>query len=286
MSLIEHRIPAGVGKGHTKDAEAAVPHLGRPRTELTGRQQETMFSQFGTLGSGNHFAEICLDTDGRVWTVLHSGSRGIGNQLANMHIKLAKAQRQALEDPDLAFFLERTPQFDAYIADMVWAQNYAFNSRQKMAAALCRSLFEVCGHGDVADTINCHHNFTDQEQFDGRILWITRKGAIRAYHGDRGVIPGSMGTATYIVRGKGIAAAWCSCAHGAGRRMSRGQAKRELSAESLTTMMKDKTWNSGRAGALVDEHPDAYKPIGRVMADQSDLVTVENVLTQILNYKG
>jgi RNA-splicing ligase RtcB len=263
-----------------------------PHTELTERQRQVLGSQFGTLGSGNHFVEVCLDLDNRVWTVLHSGSRGIGNQLASAHIKLAKAQGQALEDKDLAYFLEGTPEFQAYIRDMVWAQEYAYGNRQVMANHLNEAVLDACGRDSmrldlaILDAINCHHNFTARESFDGRLLWVTRKGAIRAYSGDRGVIPGSMGARTYIVKGKGVQAAWCSCAHGAGRKMSRSQAKRELTGASLAEAMTGRTWNDDRAATLVDEHPKAYKPIDQIMADQSDLVTVQEELRQILNYKG
>jgi RNA-splicing ligase RtcB len=284
--LIESRIPAGLGQGHDRYTEGVMQQIGHPRSDLTGKQQETMWCQFGTLGSGNHFGEICLDENDRVWTVLHSGSRGIGKQLAEAHINLAKAQHQALEDPDLAYFLEGTDAFAAYIADMLWAQAYAFGSRQKMANAMTGSLFEACGQGKVTDVINCHHNFSQQEEFGGKWLWITRKGAIKADEGDRGVIPGSMGARSYIVRGNGVNASWRSCAHGAGRVMSRARAKRELTVESLNEAMTGKTWNSDRPEHLVDEHPDAYKPIGTVMADQADLVTVEHELHQVLNFKG
>ena len=298
MPLVESRIPAGVGQGHDKYTNSVMTKVGQPLTKLTPRQEATMWTQFGTLGSGNHFVEVCLDTDDRVWTVLHSGSRGIGNQLANIHIKMAKAQEQGLEDPDLAYFLQDTPEFNAYIHDMMWAQDYAFGSRQKMANALNKSLFEVCSgvvhptymHGKVLDTINCHHNFTIQEKFNlpegQKTLWITRKGAIQARTGDRGVIPGSMGTKSYIVRGKGVSEAWCSCSHGAGRVMSRSQAKRELSTSSLNEMMAGKVWNSNKSDALLDEHPLSYKDIDQVMEDQTDLVSVDAVLRQIFNYKG
>lgn len=288
MGLVERRIPAGVGAGHDRYTEGIMAQIGRPFSDITPKQQETMWTQFGSLGSGNHFAEVCLDEWDRVWTVLHSGSRGIGNQLANVHIKLARAQHQALEDPDLAYFLDGTPEFRAYIHDMLWAQEYAFGSRQKMANALNKSLAEVCGRaqGIVVDIINCHHNFTVREEYDGRQLWITRKGAIRAREGDRGVIPGSMGTRSYIVRGKGVTASWNSCSHGAGRVMSRGEAKRSLTIDSLTEAMKGKTWLADKAEALLDEAPDAYKDIDQVMADQEDLVTVDAVLSQVFNYKG
>lgn len=287
MPLVAKGIPAGVGKGHqyVNRNSANFVMKNDASTELTPEMEATAIRQFGTLGSGNHFVEVCLDATDRVWTVLHSGSRGIGNQLANIHIKLAKAQEQALEDKDLAYFLQGTPGFEAYIKDMLWAQEYAFGNRAAMATALENALFKFVGTGYVMDKINCHHNFTRSEVFDGKQLWITRKGAIQAYTGDRGVIPGSMGTKSYIVRGKGVKDAWCSCSHGAGRRMSRAQAKRELTEASLTEAMKGKTWNMD-SKALLDEHPDAYKDIDEVMRDQDDLVEVTDVLTQVFNYKG
>ena len=209
----------------------------------------------------------------------------------NIHIKLAKNQGQPLEDPNLASFEQGTEMFNNYIHDMMWAQDYAFGSRSKMGLALNQSLYEVCNRDfiegrSLLDQINCHHNFTAQERFGDKLLWITRKGAIKAYTGDRGVIPGSMGTRSYIVRGKGVTESWCSCAHGAGRRMSRSQAQRELSTLSLTEMMKGRTWNSDKADALLDEHPLSYKDIDQVMADQTDLVSVEAVLHQVFNFKG
>lgn len=293
MPLVEQRIPAGVGKGHEAGAvnaadTGALGSLGQPRTKLTGKQDSTLVAQFGTLGSGNHFAEVCLDERDHVWTVLHSGSRGIGNQLASAHIKLARelCKNEYLEDRDLAYFTQGTPAFDAYIADMLWAQRYAFGSRTAMAKALNRSLYEVTGTGRTVRVINCHHNFTAIERHGGRDLWVTRKGAIKADRGDEGVIPGSMGTRSYIVRGLGNPASWNSCSHGAGRRMSRGQAKRELTAQSLTEMMGSRVWNADRAANLVDEHPSAYKDIDQVMEDQRDLAEIQHTLRQVFNYKG
>jgi tRNA-splicing ligase RtcB len=246
--------------------------------------------QFGTLGSGNHFVEVCLDEGDRVWTVLHSGSRGIGNQLATRHIATARKLAQAwfipLEDPDLAYFVQGTAQFDTYVGDMLWAQRYAMASRKQMAAAANRSLFEVVGRGEVIRTINCHHNFTQVEHHHGRDLWITRKGAIKADAGDEGVIPGSMGTRSYIVTGKGNPAAYHSCSHGAGRRMSRTQARKNLTVASLEAAMGGRTWNAEKADALLDEHPEAYKDIDQVMADQTDLVAIQHTLRQVFNYKG
>jgi tRNA-splicing ligase RtcB len=159
-------------------------------------------------------------------------------------------------------------------------------SRARMDEAVVRALFEVVGHGTRVRTLNCHHNFTAQENHHGHQVWITRKGAIKAGPGDEGVIPGSMGSRTYIVRGLGNPASYHSCSHGAGRRLSRGQARRELTGESLTAAMAGRTWNSDRAEALVDEHPEAYKSIDQVMADQRDLVEVRHTLRQVFNYKG
>jgi RNA-splicing ligase RtcB len=290
LPTIEARIPAGVGKGHGRAADDALGALGAPATDLTDKQQTTASVQFGTLGSGNHFVEVCLDERDAVWTVLHSGSRGIGNQLATAHIRTAKhlAQRWhlQLEDPDLAYLVAGTPEFDAYIQDMLWAQRYAMGSRARMADALNRTLFDAVGKGSELRRINCHHNFTAQERHHGRKLWITRKGAIKAAQGDEGVIPGSMGTRSYIVRGLGNRASYQSCAHGAGRRMSRSVAKQTLSVESLREAMGDRAWNSDRAAALLDEHPGAYKDVDSVMEDQRDLVEVQHVLRQVLNYKG
>src|SRR3954463_1749293 len=185
MPLIEQRIPAGVGRGHASAVEgSALGSLGLPTgTDLTPKQETTIGVQFGTLGSGNHFVEVCLDERDRVWTVLHSGSRGIGNQLATRHIDRAKGLMKNLdvhlEDVNLAYLVQGTPEFESYIADMLWSQRYAMASRAVMAAQTTNALFEVVGHGQVRRTTNCHHNFTQLEEHDGRELWITRKGAIK-----------------------------------------------------------------------------------------------------------
>ncbi|GAA1268638.1 RtcB family protein [Sphaerisporangium rubeum] len=291
MPLVERRIPAGVGQGHRDPAvDDALTALGRPHTDLTAKQEKTVATQFGTLGSGNHFVEVCLDERDRVWTVLHSGSRGIGNQLATKHIAAAKALMAQwfvpLEDPDLAYLVQGTPEFTAYIEDMLWSQAYAMASRARMDVVLTAALFEVVGHGERVRTVNAHHNFTQQEKHHGKDLWITRKGAIKADKGDEGIIPGSMGTRSYIVTGLGNPASYNSCSHGAGRRMSRGEARRRLTGASLAKAMTGRTWNADRAEALVDEHPEAYKAIDQVMADQRDLVTVRHTLHQVFNYKG
>ncbi len=262
----------------------------KPATALAADRATKAARQFGTLGSGNHFFELCVDERGRCWVVLHSGSRGIGNQLAQAHIakarKLAKEAMLHLEDMDLAYFLQGTQEFDAYIADMGWAQDYARANRDQMMDNAMREVFSFLGLGRETRRINCHHNFTQPEVHDGRQLWVTRKGAIKADKGDLGVIPGSMGTASYIVAGKGNPDSWMSCSHGAGRRHSRTQAKRLFTSADLATQMAGKVWLSGRAEALVDEIPSAYKDIDQVMADQADLVEVLHTLHQVLNYKG
>jgi tRNA-splicing ligase RtcB len=292
LGRIEKAIPAGVGQGHDRAARNADTWLAehKPATELAADRTAKVLKQFGTLGSGNHFLELCIDERSRVWVVLHSGSRGIGNQLAQAHI--AKARRLAqdlelrLEDPDLAYFMEGTEEFDAYIGDMLWAQDYARGNRDQMMDNAMREVFTFLGFGRETQRINCHHNFTQREVHLGNETWITRKGAIKADVGDLGVIPGSMGTRSYIVRGKGNEASWTSCSHGAGRRHSRTKAKKLFTTADLAAQMQGKVWLASRAAALVDEIPAAYKDIDQVMADQADLVEVLHTLHQVLNYKG
>ncbi len=289
---VESVVPAGVGRGHGRASRKSEAWMAANagRVTLSSRQESKTLVQFGSLGSGNHFFEVCLDERDVVWVVLHSGSRGIGNELAQSHIRLArtKAQEEALklEDPDLAYFLQGTPEFAAYIRDMLWAQDYAMANRSAMMDDALASFFAFVGTGVELARINCHHNFTQLESRGGREVWITRKGAIKAGPGDRGVIPGSMGTRSYIVSGKGNDLSYDSCSHGAGRRFIRTKAKKLFSADDLASQMAGKTWLSGRAEALLDEIPSAYKDIDQVMADQRDLVEVEHTLRQVLNYKG
>jgi tRNA-splicing ligase RtcB len=297
LRRIERSIPAGVGKGHdwgrhSPGAERASAWLekNRPRTRLDDRLENKSRDQMGTLGAGNHFVEISLDEQGRVWAVLHSGSRGIGNLLAQSHISEAKAVARRmdlhLEDPDLSYLLEGTPEFDHYIADLLFAQAYARTNRETMLDALLNALFTFVGRGSEVDRVNCHHNYTAQERHFGKVLWITRKGAISAKAGEAGIIPGSMGTDTYLVVGKGNPDSYTSSAHGAGRRMSRTRARKTLTASSLTKAMEGRTWLGSKASRLVDEHPDAYKDIEEVMRLSSDLVEVRHRLRAIVNYKG
>ena len=292
LGRIERAVPAGVGRGHDRIGNRADKWLAnhKPATDLSKEQVKKAATQFGTLGSGNHFFELCVDERGHVWVVLHSGSRGIGNQLAQMHIakarRLAKHLELGLEDPDLAWFVQGTAEFEAYVSDMLWAQDYAKANRTQMMDRAMHEVLQFIGRGRDVRRINCHHNFTQPEVHDGKELWVTRKGAIRADVGDFGVIPGSMGTRSYIVEGKGNEASWTSCSHGAGRRHSRTKARKLFTNADLATAMAGKVWLADRAGALLDEIPAAYKDIDQVMADQADLVTVLHTLHQVLNYKG
>ncbi|HEU4867726.1 MAG TPA: RtcB family protein [Actinomycetota bacterium] len=292
LGTLEKKIPSGVGEGHKEPLPEAERWLAahRPHSILTERQVQKTLTQFGTLGSGNHFFEVCLDESDTVWVVLHSGSRGIGNQLAQGYIKTAqkyvKALEISLEDKDLAYLDEGTPEFTAYLADLTWAQDYARANRDAMMDAGLAALFKFAGRGRTRRRINCHHNYTAREEHFGREMWITRKGAIKAGPDDLGVIPGSMGTRSYIVRGKGNPESYNSCSHGAGRAMSRTAARKQFKGADLAKAMQGKTWQSGDASALVDEIPQAYKDIDQVMADQQDLVEVQHTLRQILNYKG
>ena len=292
LGKIARAIPAGVGQGHEVAGSRADTWLAanKPATALASKQVVKAAKQFGSLGSGNHFFELCLDERDRAWVVLHSGSRGIGNELAQMHIatakRLAKDLQLRLEDPDLAYVVEGTPEFAAYIGDMLWAQDYARANRDQMMDRAMREVLAFIGTGRETRRVNCHHNFTQREVHGGQELWITRKGAIKAGTGDLGVIPGSMGTRSYIVRGKGNAESWTSCSHGAGRRHSRTQAKKLFTTDDLARAMEGKVWLADRADALVDEIPSAYKDVEQVMADQDDLVEVLHTLHQVLNYKG
>ena len=292
LRKIAHAVPAGVGKGHGRVTKAAEAWLGsrKPPRDLSDKQTKTTLEQFGTLGSGNHFLEVAVDEDGRAWIVLHSGSRGIGNQLATLHISKAKKDMKralvSLEDPDLAYFVQGTPDFDAYIADMRWAQDYAMANRAAMVDAAVAVLLKFLGFGRESERVNCHHNFAARERHGGKDIWVTRKGAIKADVGDLGIIPGSMGARTFIVRGKGNELSYNSCSHGAGRKMSRTQARKQITEEAMREQMKGRVWLDDRARLLLDEGPDAYKDIEQVMREQADLVEIVHELQGILNYKG
>ncbi|MGH8521541.1 MAG: RtcB family protein [Gammaproteobacteria bacterium] len=245
--------------------------------------------QMGTLGGGNHFIEICLDEDGRVWVMLHSGSRGIGNAIGTYFIDLARRDMERwfiqLPDRDLAYLPEGSEHFEDYIEAVGFAQAYAARNREAMMklilAALRRHLppFEV-----TSEAVNCHHNYVEREHHFGADVWVTRKGAIRAREGDLGIIPGSMGAKSYIARGKGAADSFQSCAHGAGRRMSRSAAMKSFTREDLARQTEGVVCRKDEG--VIDEIPGAYKDIDTVMENQRDLVEVVHTLKQVVCVKG
>ncbi len=259
-------------------------------SKLSGLNARRVWLQLGTLGGGNHFIEICLDDQGSVWVMLHSGSRNVGKTIGEVAISMAKElARQActaLPDKDLAWLAEGTPEFVAYTQALSWAQDYAALNRDLMLFRVMRAL-NSCLQREVKalqSAINCHHNYADLEEHFGQQVWVTRKGAVSARAGQLGIIPGSMGAKSYIVRGKGNAMAYCSCSHGAGRSMSRGQAKRLFNLEDLAAQTAGVECRKD-AGVL-DEIPSAYKDIDAVMAAQTELVSVEHTLKQVLCIKG
>jgi tRNA-splicing ligase RtcB len=293
-TAIERAIPLSAGKyNHAilgSDTQRRITEL----EELDGAHSADQIAskwrlQLGSLGSGNHFIEVSLDEDDRVWAFLHSGSRGVGNKLASKHIKIARdlceLRRVDLPDRDLAYLSENEDEFWAYIRDLRWAQRFAFLNRQEMMARLLGCLTSWLGRDVTAtETVNCHHNYTAQEEHFGRKVWLSRKGAIDASTGRAGVIPGSMGTRSYVVTGKGCALALNSAPHGAGRMFSRTAARRHFSRADLETAMAGIEWR--HTDAFLDEIPGAYKDIDRVMGDASDLVDVQHTLRQIVNVKG
>lgn len=244
----------------------------------------------GTLGTGNHFIEICLDTEQRVWIMLHSGSRGVGNAIGNFFIELAKQDMRKwfvnLPDEDLAYFPEGTEHFDDYVEAVGWAQDYAALNRRMMMTNVIRALrSEIAKPFDAElEAVNCHHNYVQRENHFGQNVLVTRKGAVRAAKGVMGIIPGSMGAKSFIVRGLGNPESFDSCSHGAGRVMSRHQAKREV---TLAEHIADTAGVECRKDeGVIDESPRAYKPIEAVMAAQADLVEIVHTLKQVVCVKG
>lgn len=246
--------------------------------------------QVGSLGSGNHFVELCLDETDHVWLFLHSGSRGVGNKIAKKHIavaqRLCKQWWIDLPNKDLAYIPEGVPEFGRYIKDLKWAQRFAYLNRAEMMDRFGDVFAQWMGadnHQEL-ERVNCHHNYTVKERHGNKDVWLTRKGAVDAHEGVKAMIPGSMGTRSYVVVGKGSAAGLCSAPHGAGRRFSRNEARKRYSVEDLRNRMTGIEFRDGEE--FVDEIPDAYKDIDVVMADAVDLVEVEHELRQILNVKG
>lgn len=259
-------------------------------------RESKALAQMGTLGGGNHFIEVCVEQDspggnGRVWLMLHSGSRNIGKELAERHIRAAKSlpHNADLPDCDLAVFLSGTAEMDAYRRDLYWAQEYALRNRTVLMALVKRAFESVVGNCagagiSYAAEVNCHHNYVAEETYGDVDVLVTRKGAIRAGRGELGIIPGSMGTSSYIVRGLGNEAAFCSASHGAGRRMSRSAAKRRYTAADLAEQTAGV--ESRKDAGVVDEIPAAYKEIDEVIRRQDDLVEVVARLKQVLCVKG
>lgn len=246
-------------------------------------------NHLGTLGTGNHFVEVCLDEQDRVWLMLHSGSRGIGNRIGTTFIALAKREMERwhvrLPDADLAYLPEGSAHFDDYVAAVGWAQGFARANRTLMVAAALRAMRAELGDFTVDEkAVDCHHNYVARERHFGAEIWVTRKGAVRAGAGELGIIPGSMGARSFVVRGKGQPDSFCSCSHGAGRAMSRAEARRRY---TVADHAKAVAGVECRTDAdVVDETPMAYKPIDAVMAAQADLVDVVHELRQVVCVKG
>ena len=244
----------------------------------------------GTLGTGNHFIEICLDEEDRVWAMLHSGSRGVGNKIGMYFINAAKEEMaryhitKYLPDKNLAYVVEHTDLFDDYVEAVEWAQEFALENRKIMMHSVLNVLHSHFDFTATDTAVNCHHNYIGRENHFGANVWVTRKGAVRARKGDLGIIPGSMGTGSFIVEGLGNKDSFCSCSHGAGRTMSRGQAKKTISMEQHVEAMKGIEARLDKD--VLDESPAAYKDIGAVMKAQEDLVSVKHRLRQVINVKG
>jgi tRNA-splicing ligase RtcB (3'-phosphate/5'-hydroxy nucleic acid ligase) len=254
------------------------------------RQANTLV-HLGTLGTGNHFIETCLDEGERVWFMLHSGSRGVGNRIGSYFIELAKKDMRRwfvnLPDEDLAYFPEGTEHFSEYVEAVGWAQTFAMTNRRLMMDAVLRAVASVPGippFTTAAEAVNCHHNYVAREHHYGANVLVTRKGAVRAREGELGIIPGSMGARSYIVRGKGNPESFTSCSHGAGRAMSRAEARRRFSLEDHAEATRGVECR--KDADVIDETPGAYKPIDAVMAAQADLVEVVHTLRQVVCVKG
>lgn len=293
---IEQVIPLSAGNYnkevynyHTDRRIAELELL--PGAENANRVSPNWYLQLGTLGSGNHFIEVSLDGRDRVWLFLHSGSRGVGYKLADRHIKAAIEVTQRRGDympphRDLSYLYEGEPEFDAYMRDLRWAQRFAYLNRDEMMERVFSVVKDWMGYDYIMwkDVVNCHHNYTEQAQVNSQLVWLSRKGAIDARTGVMGLIPGSMGTASYVVKGKGNELALWSAPHGAGREHSRGSARRTFTMEQLEASMEGIEWSHSKA--FLDEIPGAYKPIDRVMTDAADLVEIRHTLHQIVNVKG
>jgi tRNA-splicing ligase RtcB (3'-phosphate/5'-hydroxy nucleic acid ligase) len=301
---IEAAVPVGLAQHAMSKVQGSAMHRAGRSLESTldevvakhpalmkmqRKFHSTWMCQLGTLGGGNHFVEVCIDEASRVWIMLHSGSRGIGNAMGRYFIERAKKDMgrlvKDLPDIDLAYLREGTAMFDDYVQALNWAQDYARLNRELMMRAAVGALQAHTPRFKLDDeAINCHHNYVSREEHFGANVYVTRKGAISAREGELGIIPGSMGAKSYIVRGRGNAQSFCSCAHGAGRKMSRSEAKRTFTRVDLAAQTAGVECR--KDGGVLDEIPGAYKNIDEVMDNQADLVSVEHTLKQILCVKG
>ncbi len=295
-SEIERVVPVGAGGAHKDSFKQRLNFKTVPKTVAAaiggdyGKAFDKATSQLGTLGSGNHFIEICGDENDDVWVMLHSGSRGIGNMIGTHYITKGKELMEqfhiTLPDGDLAYLPEGTDLFEDYVEAVQWAQDYAMENRKQMLQAVLDVLRKEIPitFGITEEAINCHHNYVEKESHFGQNLWVTRKGAIRAREGDLGIIPGSMGQRSYIVRGKGNKEAYCSCSHGAGRVMSRSAARKKFTVDDL--IFQTQGVECRKDDSVLDEIPGSYKDIDVVMENQKSLVSIVHTLKQVLCVKG
>lgn len=297
---IERKVPVGFNMHKQVKAKAStltplekrlqpilLKHSGLVR--MLRQFDTTWQKQLGTLGGGNHFIEICLDENQDVWIMLHSGSRGLGNVIGTYFIELAKKEAQHrfghVPDKDLSYFAEGSASFDDYVEAVEWAQSYAYENRREMMRLILEAIRPILPSFQMTkEAINCHHNYVSQENHFGENVFVTRKGAIRAREDELGIIPGSMGARSYIVRGKGNPESFCSCSHGAGRKMSRSKAKLLFNQQDLIAQTQG--IECRKDSGVIDEIPSAYKDIDQVIAYQSDLIEVVHTLKQILCIKG
>lgn len=299
-NAIERAVPVGarahkmisVRHSSAKKLEKGVDLLFEKHPALLKmlkKPRQTWLQQLGTLGSGNHFIELCIDENQDVWIMLHSGSRGIGNAIGRHFIQRAKKDMQGhmhnLPDRDLSYFSEGSKNFDDYIEAVDWAQQYAFYNRQEMMALVVRAIAPFLPDFQATkEAINCHHNYVQKEEHYGEAVYVTRKGAISAREGQLGIIPGSMGARSYIVSGKGNSESFCSCAHGAGRKMSRTAARKLFRRKDMEQQTQG--IECRKDSGVIDEIPSAYKDIDEVMENQTDLVEIVHQLKQVLCVKG
>ena len=295
---IEDAVPVGQGEHKVSPYKDTYRKSGlaglldkHPKlaTMTRGNIWDKAVRQTGSLGGGNHFIEVCLDTEDRVWVMLHSGSRGVGNLIGRYFIEIAKEDMRThhinLRDVNLAYVSEGTRHFDDYVEAVGWAQDYAADNRDVMMKLVIEALRKHLPDFKIEDgAINCHHNYVQQENHFGANVWVTRKGAVSAREGQLGIIPGSMGERSFIVRGKGNPESFCSCSHGAGRVMSRGKAKEAISLDDHAEATRGVECR--KDVGVLDESPAAYKDIDAVMAAQDDLVEIVHTLKQVLCVKG